>query len=163
MLRVTSNNIRDEYQKLVKELDRPTYHLTVTYHNRPCFEKPTHQNKDYNMSSIFATFYLCRLLPYIMNTTKFTKDSIKHLQPKTFVFPERHEDRFTLHHHAVICPHESTAARLDLLLEKELIYMFPFDNVQSIYLTKRDDSIVQYASEDYQEFHDDVLIFAPRV
>jgi len=41
--------------------------------------------------------------------------------------------------------------------------MFPFENVQSIYLTKRDASIVQYASEDYQEFHDDVLIFAPRV
>jgi hypothetical protein len=163
MLRVTSNNIRDEYQKLVKELDRPTYHLTVTYQNRPCFEKPTHQNKDFNMSSIFATFYLCRLLPYIMNTTKFTKDSIKHLQPISLVFPERHKDRFTLHHHAVISAHESTAHRLDLLLEKELIYMFPFKNVQSIYLTKRDDSIVQYASEDYQEFHDDVLVFAPRV
>lgn len=159
-----SNKHRYAYYDFVNSFDRKTYHLTVDYHDRKCFEKPIHQNKDYDMSAIFSTFYLCRLLPYIMNTTKFTKDSIKHLQPKTIVFPDRYKTRQTLHHHAVICPHESTAARLDAILETELKDMFPFKLIESIRLTEQYDysaTITHYANKDYQKFHDDVLVFKP--
>ena len=158
-----SNEIIDAYVNLVNSHDRPTYHLTMTYQDRKCFENPTHENKQLSMSSIFSTFYLCRLLPYIMNTTKFTKVSIKHLQPISLVFPERHKDRFTLHHHAVICAHQETVSRLDKLLERELKNDFDnFRHIESVYLTKRDSSVIKYASKEFHKFHDDVLIFAPR-
>ena len=95
-----------------------------------------------------------------MNTTNFTRFPFRDLQPITFVFPERHKDRNTFHHHSVICSSNQTTDRLDTLCEKELIDIFPFKNIQSVRLTKRDTRIMNYVSKSYSQFNDDILIFS---
>ena len=114
------------------------------------------------MSSIFSRFYVCRLLPYMMNTQNYTRVSLRQKQPVTIVFPERHKDRYTYHHHAVISAIPETSHRLDILCDKELIDIFPFKNIQSVRLTKRDPRVIDYASKEYSEMNDDVLIFGPK-
>ena len=146
--------------QLSEEDERTTYHLTVTYQDRTCFERTRNYNKDYCMSSIFSRFYVCRLLPYIMNTQNYTRVSLRQKQPVTIVFPEKHKDRYTYHHHAVISATDFTKDRLDVLCDKELIDIFPFKNIQSVRLTKRDPRVIDYASKEYSEMNDDVLIFS---
>jgi len=156
-----SNEIIDAYVNLVNSHDRQTYHLTVTYQDRTCFERPRHDDREYSLSTIFSVFYLTKLLPKIMNTTQFRRKNIRHLQPISYVFAERHKTRQTLHHHAVICAHQDTVSRLDKLLERELKSDFDnFRHIESVYLTKRDSSVIKYASQEFHKFHDDVLIFA---
>jgi len=156
-----SNKHRSAYYDLVEREKKPTFHLVVTYRkNRKCFQYPTNQDKKKDISAIFSVFYMSRLLPYIMNTRKYTKDSIKHLQPITYAFAERHKDREELHHHAVICADKSTASRLEAILDRQLITRFPFTSIQSIFLTKRRPCISQYASKNYKHFEDAVLTFA---
>jgi len=158
-----SNEIIDAYVNLVNSHDRPTYHLTVVYQDRTCFERTRHDDKEYCLSSIFSQFYLHQFLPKVMNSTQFRRPNKRHLQPISYVFAERHKTRQTLHHHAVICAHQETVSRLDKLLERELKNDFDnFRHIESVYLTKRDSSVIKYASKEFHKFHDDVLIFAPR-
>ena len=158
---VINQQIRNAYKDFMYQLSdtRDTYHLTVTYQDRTCFERTRNNNKDYCMSSIFSRFYVCRLLPYIMNTQNYTRVSLRQKQPVTIVFPERHKDRYTYHHHAVISATDFTKDRLDVLCDKELIDIFPFKNIQSVRLTKRDPRVIDYASKEYSEWNNDVLIF----
>jgi len=97
-----------------------------------------------------------------MNTQNFTRISRREKQPVTIAFPERHKDRMTYHHHAVISVKNEMSKRLDILCDKELIDIFPFTNIQSVRLTKRNPSVINYASKSYSEFNDDVLIYAPK-
>ncbi len=158
--------IRDAYKDLVTRLSlderRTIYHLTVVYQDRTCFEKTRNQNKDYCISSIFSRFYMSRLLPYIMNTQNYTRVSFCDLQPIMIVFPEKHKERFTYHHHAIICATKETIERLDVICDKELIDLFPFRNIQSMRLTKRDIRVIDYASKEYSKLNDDVLIFSSK-
>ncbi len=151
---------KDFIDKLSKDERRTIFHLTVTYQDRPYFEYTRNQNREYCMSSIFSKFYVSKFLPHIMNTTNFTRFSFRDLQPITFVFPERHKDRNTYHHHSIICSIKQTSDRLDVLCEKELIDIFPFKNIQSVRLTKRDTQIMNYVSKSYSKFNDDILIFS---
>ena len=165
-MKVLDQRIKDAYKQFMYQLSeeesRTTYHLTVTYQDRSYFEKTRHQEKRFCMSSIFSRYYLCRILPYIMNTQNFTRISHREKQPVTIAFPERHKDRMTYHHHAVISVKNEMSKRLDILCDKELIDIFPFKNIQSVRLTKRNPSVINYASKSYLEFNDDVLIYAPK-
>lgn len=155
------NAYRDYIYQLSENDNRDTYHLTVVYQNRTCFEQTRNRNKDYCMSSIFSKFYVCRLLPLIMNTQNFTRVSHRENQPITVVFPEKHKERYTYHHHAVLSVKKEFSYRLDDLIDKELIDELPFKNIQSIYLTKREPRVINYASKSFSEMNDDVLIFNP--
>jgi|APGre2960657373_1045057.scaffolds.fasta_scaffold50115_1 hypothetical protein len=161
-------NYREEIRKSYKELidrlsveeKRVPYHLITVYQDRKCFEHTRNIKSHYCMSSIFSKFYVSRILPYILNTSNITRYPYCELQPITFVFPERHKDRNTFHHHSVICSSRETTNRLDILCEKELIDIFPFKNIQSVMLTKRDTRIMNYVSKSYSKTNDDILIFS---
>lgn len=151
-----------EFKKL-KESGNQIIHLTVVYNRLKEPERLTVNGAN----KIFANWYCSRLLPFLLNTKRYSTSNIACFQPVTKVFIDEHfDDRKTasIHHHAVLSVDMKLMPRIEPLIDsvlttKQKHMLTNFKQIQSIKFTQRDEYIVTYAAKKYGKYKSDVMSF----
>jgi hypothetical protein len=146
------------------------YHLVLTYKQ---FSDRDYSESDCN--KFFKTFYLQKLLPYLLGTRNFTNDNKRHLQPDCYAFIDEHahkpkiiwkrkaygelepRGRFAerLHHHAILAIHPDTKAAMDQMVGENTFANGGFSHkVMTSHLRECEPMCLLYASKCMDKYPD---------
>jgi len=149
----------------IKTGGREVIHLTVNWN------QIQYNNNPELMCRIFGNWYVCRFLPWLMNTRYFTKSKIAYFQPITKVYLENHYQSNKVamfHHHAIVLCHKTTMSKMNEVLGKVIErkhkhQLTAYEQIQSVELDLRNPEIALYDTKQYEKWKDYSMNFPKKI